>query len=168
MECAASIAEREGWVAVTTRRLADEIEYSPPVLYGHFRQGRAGIVNAVAVRGFRRLADKLEASVKAVPGDPVRAVADAYLDFAEQNPATYQAMFSMPITAEFAQQSTPDELKDGFAVFEQAVGPGPDSGTRAEVLWAALHGLSTLTRDGRMPPELRKQRVECLVHMADR
>ena len=168
MECAASIAEREGWAAVTTRRLADEIEYSPPVLYGHFRQGRAGIVNAVAVRGFRRLADKLRASVKAGPGDPVRAVADAYLDFAEQNPATYQAMFSMPITAEFAQQSTPDELKDGFAVFEQAVGPGPDSGTRAEVLWAALHGLSTLTRDGRMPPGHRKQRVECLVQMADR
>jgi AcrR family transcriptional regulator len=30
------IAEREGWDAVTIRRLASEIEYSQPVLYSHF------------------------------------------------------------------------------------------------------------------------------------
>jgi AcrR family transcriptional regulator len=46
------IAEREGWDAVTIRRLADEIEYSQPVLYSHF-ENRDAIVAAVAVEGFQ-------------------------------------------------------------------------------------------------------------------
>jgi hypothetical protein len=32
-----------------------------------------------------------------------------------------------------------------------------------EVFWAALHGLATLTRAGRLPRELAEQRVELLV-----
>src|SRR5215831_12249345 len=48
------IAEREGWDAVTIRRLADEIEYSQPVLYSHF-ENRDAIVAAVAVEGFREI-----------------------------------------------------------------------------------------------------------------
>ena len=40
------IAEREGWDAVTIRRLAEEIEYSQPVLYSHFenREDRKSVV----------------------------------------------------------------------------------------------------------------------------
>ena len=48
------IAEREGWDAVTIRRLADEIEYSQPVLYSHF-ENRDAIVAAVAVEGFKEI-----------------------------------------------------------------------------------------------------------------
>jgi AcrR family transcriptional regulator len=33
---ARTLAEQEGWDAVTTRRLSTEIEYSQPVLYKHF------------------------------------------------------------------------------------------------------------------------------------
>jgi len=33
---ARTLAECEGWDAVTTRRMATEIEYSQPVLYTHF------------------------------------------------------------------------------------------------------------------------------------
>src|SRR6478672_1548091 len=36
IESARELAEAEGWSAVTTRRLADKIEYSQPVLYQHF------------------------------------------------------------------------------------------------------------------------------------
>ena len=48
------IAEREGWSAVTIRRLADEIEHSQPVLYSHF-ENRDAIVAAVALEGFREI-----------------------------------------------------------------------------------------------------------------
>ena len=33
---ARELAEAEGWEAVTTRRLAEQVDYSQPVLYGHF------------------------------------------------------------------------------------------------------------------------------------
>ena len=58
IEAARLIAAREGWSAVTIRRLAEEIEYSQPVLYSHF-ENRDAIVAAVAVEGFRDLATTL-------------------------------------------------------------------------------------------------------------
>ncbi len=45
------IAAGEGWSTVTIRRLAEEVEYSQPVLYSHF-ENRDAIVAAVATEGF--------------------------------------------------------------------------------------------------------------------
>ena len=53
------IAELEGWSSVTIRRLADEISYSHPVLYGHFAS-RDGILAAVAIDGFGELGRGME------------------------------------------------------------------------------------------------------------
>ena len=49
LDAARSIAEAEGWEAVTTRRLSTEIEYSQPVLYKHFA-GKDRIAEAVRER----------------------------------------------------------------------------------------------------------------------
>ena len=46
---ARELAEAEGWDAVTTRRLAERVEYSQPVLYSHFK-GKDAITTAVADR----------------------------------------------------------------------------------------------------------------------
>ena len=54
-----ALAEREGWDAVTTRRLSAEIEYSQPVLYKHFAS-MEDIVEAVALEGFGELAETLQ------------------------------------------------------------------------------------------------------------
>src|ERR1044072_10017518 len=58
---ARTLAEEEGWEAVTTRRLAEQIEYSQPVLYSHFASKDA-IVAAVALEGFADLATRLDAA----------------------------------------------------------------------------------------------------------
>jgi len=44
-------------------------------------------------------------------------------------------------------------------------GPPPSSfpQPRSETFWAALHGLATLTRAGRLPPQDTRRRVELLV-----
>jgi len=54
IDAARELAEVEGWESVTTRRLADRIEYSQPVLYSHFG-GKDAIVSAVALEGFGEL-----------------------------------------------------------------------------------------------------------------
>jgi AcrR family transcriptional regulator len=61
LRSARELAEAEGWEAVTTRRLADRVEYSQPVLYSHFA-GKDAIVAAVAVEGFAELAAQLRAA----------------------------------------------------------------------------------------------------------
>ncbi|WP_291413972.1 TetR/AcrR family transcriptional regulator [Actinophytocola sp.] len=151
---ARELAEAEGWAAVTTRRLADLIEYSQPVLYSHFA-GKDAIVAAVAVEGFAELADAVDRARTAVgsPPDAVHAVAEAYVDFAETNPAVYDAMFSRAAGLPFARPDAPVPLRDAFAGLRATV--APVAGTRdpdvlTEVAWGALHGLVTLERDGRL------------------
>ncbi|WP_181763003.1 TetR/AcrR family transcriptional regulator [Rhodococcus spelaei] len=167
VDCARRIAEDEGWPAVTTRRLADEIEYSPPVLYGHFPEGRDGIVSAVALDGFRDFARVMqEATEGEAEGDRLAVFVEAYLRFAEENPATYEAMFSMRLGVRFADESTPSELREAFAVLVSAVG-GEDAGnagTRAEVFWSALHGMCVLTQGQRLSLDRdnRSARIEVL------
>ena len=58
VKAARDLAETEGWESVTTRRLADRIEFSQPVLYSHF-EGKDAIVTAVALEGFGELTDLL-------------------------------------------------------------------------------------------------------------
>ena len=151
---ARALAEEHGWDAVTTRRLADTIEYSQPVLYGHFPQGKSQIVTAVALVGFDELATVLctDAVHSTSGADRVRAIVTTYLDFAKRNPATYEAMFRLPIGAPFASADTPRSMSDGFDAIVGALrtldDPPADLGTAAEVLWGAMHGVATLTTIG--------------------
>src|SRR3954468_13946507 len=97
---ARKLAESEGWDAVTTRRLSTEIEYSQPVLYKHFA-GMEQIAAAVALDGFGELAGALQAANSGA-GDALGRVAHAYLDFARDHPAVYDAMFLRSTTLDFA------------------------------------------------------------------
>ena len=44
LEAAREIAAREGWQAVTIRKVADRIEYSPPTIYEHFANKEAILI----------------------------------------------------------------------------------------------------------------------------
>ncbi|MFF5254683.1 TetR/AcrR family transcriptional regulator [Streptomyces leeuwenhoekii] len=165
---ARELAEQQGWDAVTTRRLAERIEYSQPVLYSHFR-GKREIIGAVALEGATEMAAAVRAatSVAGGPRTRVTALARAYLDFAERNPAVYDAMFQLDGGLAFAKEDTPEPLKDAFAALLENLGEVAGGGVHpalfTEVFWAALHGLATLTRAGRLPPEETERRVELLV-----
>lgn len=164
---ARALAETEGWEAVTTRRLSGLIEYSQPVLYSHFRN-RDAIIAAVAIEGFTELAAAVGRARETAADDRAGLVAaiGSYLDFAEANPAVYEAMFSRATPLPFAQEDTPEALRAGFRAIVAAVSPyARDSHPEvlAEVAWAAVHGLATLTRDGRMWASDREARVSVLV-----
>ncbi|MFE0403788.1 TetR/AcrR family transcriptional regulator [Streptomyces nigra] len=165
---ARELAEEQGWDAVTTRRLAERIEYSQPVLYSHFR-GKREIIGAVARQGAAEMAVAVRAATAAVEGtrERVAALARAYLDFADRNPAVYDALFHLDGGLAFAQDDTPDELKDAFAALletlAEVAGDGVHPGLFTETFWASLHGLATLTRARRLPPEDTERRIELLV-----
>lgn len=165
---ARELAEQQGWDAVTTRRLAERIEYSQPVLYSHFR-GKREIIGAVALQGAAEMAAAVRAAATSAnsPRERVAALARAYLDFAERNPAVYDAMFQLGGGLAFADEDTPEPLKDAFAALlenlGEVAGDGVHPGLFTEVFWAALHGLATLTRAGRLPPEDAERRTELLV-----
>ncbi len=165
---ARELAEQQGWDAVTTRRLAERIEYSQPVLYSHFR-GKREIIGAVALEGAAELAVAMRAATAAAgtPRERVSALAHAYLDFADRNPAVYDALVQLDGGLAYAQEDTPEQLKDAFAALMETLGgvagDGVDPGVFTEVFWASLHGIATLTRSRRLLPEAAEQRLELLV-----
>ncbi len=163
---ARQIAETEGWPNVTVRRLSDEISYSQPVLYSHF-ENREAIVAAVATAGFHELGLALEkARQPRKLGDPVEAVAKAYLEFAAASPALYQAMFTLNLGVPFGDPAAPTELQFAFSQVRQLfLGQGSKSATFAEVFWANLHGLADLTRTRRLPPKRQKERLKTIVNL---
>jgi AcrR family transcriptional regulator len=158
LDAARALAEADGWAAVTSRRLADVIGYTQPVLYAHFPGGKTEIMRTVALAGFTELAAATRAAVGRKTGvRAVAAVASAYLDFAAAHPSLYEAMFQLPIDARFAQDDAETELRSGFDALAAVLGDG--DGTATEVFWSALHGMSLLERAGRMRPEHRAYRV---------
>jgi len=164
---ARKLAEAEGWDAVTTRRLSTEIEYSQPVLYKHFT-GMEQIADAVATDGFGELADVIRAARSGAdgPSDALTRIAHAYLDFAQRNPAVYDAMFTRATTLHFAANDTPAQLMAAFAELRSVVGlvaDESDTDALTEVLFAALHGLVTLSRAGRVRRGYDSDRLRLLV-----
>ena len=163
---ARGLAEREGWDAVTTRRLSTEIEYSQPVIYQHFAS-MEDLVEAIALEGFGELAEALgEARRHAAPDEAVGAVARAYSTYATENPALYDAMFTRGTRLRFGAEDSAPPLSTAYAELRAAaatIAGERDVDTLTEVLWAALHGLTTLSRNDRLRPHHDTERLDLLL-----
>ncbi|GHJ02647.1 hypothetical protein TPA0906_45120 [Streptomyces olivaceus] len=72
---------------------------------------------AAALRGATAAADG--------PRARVTALARAYLDFAEGNPAVYYAMFRLDGGLAFAREDTPEPLQGAFAALLEASARSP-------------------------------------------
>jgi AcrR family transcriptional regulator len=168
---ARELAEAEGWDAVTTRRLAERVEYSQPVLYSHF-SGKDAIVTAVAMEGFTNMAEELSAARASVPAaEALAAIGTAYTAFADRRPVLYDAMFGQAVDLPFATPQAPAALHAAFDEIVEAVRPhagAADLGRLAETFWAALHGLVTLTRGGRLLRDGQEVRLSLLLSLFTR
>jgi AcrR family transcriptional regulator len=135
------------------------------VLYSHFN-GKDAIVSAVAIDGFSELAARLRRARQAAPepGQALRAVCRAYLEFATERPALYQAMFILPTDVTFASAETPPPLRAAFGEFVSCF--RPDNKRRelfAEVIWSASHGMAVPSDSGRIPREGQEERLDFLI-----
>ncbi|HET6673182.1 MAG TPA: TetR/AcrR family transcriptional regulator [Agromyces sp.] len=153
LAAAREFAEAEGWASVTTRRLADAIDYTQPVIYTHFASMDA-LIDAVAVEGFGELAQHVARARASAPDatQALEAASRAYLSYAEAHPAIYDAMFVRGTGLAFADEWTAPKLMAAFSELRATVQPfTPHPDTLAEVLWASLHGLALLQRTNRIP-----------------
>ena len=92
------IVKEEGWQALSIRKIADAIEYSVPVVYDHFVNKECILVE-FAREGFCLLAKKMQQAKNkhTDPAQQLKAMADAYWNFAFKNKEYYQVMFSLGI-----------------------------------------------------------------------
>lgn len=141
---------------LSVRAVTARAGVSPTALYLHFADKDA-LVEAIEERCFAALSARLVAARDLHPDDPsagLRAMGDAYLRFAREEPGWYGVCFQTG--------SDPDVVGDrwdahptariGMGVFALLVEQvarctGADERTsfdRATVLWAALHGRATV------------------------
>src|SRR5688500_12394935 len=88
------MVKEEGWQSLSIRKIADAIEYSVPVIYDHFENKKA-ILLEFGKQGFQLLTKKLTSAKEKheKPEDQLKAIADAYWNFAFRNKEFYQLMF---------------------------------------------------------------------------
>jgi AcrR family transcriptional regulator len=166
VSAARNLAEEEGWDAVTTRRLAERVEYSQPVLYSHF-SGKNAIMAAVAVDGFGDLANHLHTARLRASSDrhALDRVAAAYTKFGDRHPALYDVMFTLAVDLPFATPEAPVNLQNAFNELRETLRPfaGDNLDVVTETFWSGLHGLVTLMRQGRLRREDHERRLTLLI-----
>ena len=142
----------EGWQSFSIRKIADAIEYSVPVIYSHF-ENKDAILLEFNRKGFQLLSESL-AQAKAGQTDPasqIRAMGRAYWDFAFQNKEYYQLMFGLGIpTCETASKipalTSFAEVIIGSIKTMVAPGKQPsfDPWLKYQSFWSMLHGLVSI------------------------
>jgi AcrR family transcriptional regulator len=128
LAAARAILDREGLDALTLRAAARAVGVSHAAPKNHF-DDMTGLLSELAATGFREFAQALQAAgARAVAGHPFNAIGEAYVAFAERNPAMFLLMFrserldmSRPALREAVAQAR-DVLARGAA--ERLGGPG--------------------------------------------
>ncbi|RZI76166.1 MAG: TetR/AcrR family transcriptional regulator, partial [Rubrivivax sp.] len=93
LEAALIILEREGEAAVQLRDLARALKVSPAAPYRHF-DSRAALLESLAVIGFQRFTRRMEDVAARPTQERRKAMGQAYVHFALENPGLFRLMFS--------------------------------------------------------------------------
>lgn len=146
------LVQQEGWQALSLRKIAEAIEYSVPVIYDHFLNKEA-ILLEFTRQGFQRLHDEL-LKVKKRYSDPekqIEQIAFKYWDFAFENKEYYQLMYGLGMpTCETVRQipelgSFTDLLQDSVGQLINSTGRTDlDTFTKMKTFWSMLHGLISI------------------------
>lgn len=157
LEAARDLFTRDGYDRVTMRGIADAVEYSPTALYYHFADKDA-LMESLCREDFSRLLAAFHAA--RLPADPIeriRIIGRTYVQFGLDHPNHYRFLFLTPPFG--GKEAPPDRSEqpphpgeEAYAVLhrlvEEAMAAGRlrklDSHLVAQVLWTAVHGVTSL------------------------
>src|SRR5512139_3581766 len=96
LDAARDLFARDGYEAVTMRKIAEAIEYSPTAIYLHFKD-KESLVRELCLGDFDSLARAFQRIAREPdPLERLRKVGLAYADFALEHPNHYRLMFMTP------------------------------------------------------------------------
>ncbi|PJF48307.1 MAG: TetR/AcrR family transcriptional regulator [Chloroflexi bacterium] len=152
LDAAREIAASEGWGAVTTRRVAERIEYTHPTIYEHF-ESKGALLAELTREGYRLLLAELQAA-RARARDPeqvVRDMAQAYCAFAWTHRELYEAMHGLSgvsIEPEAYRKEGEAVIAEARAALEAWAKAEGVKTARVDdavlILWSTLHGIASL------------------------
>ncbi len=146
------IVKEEGWQSLSIRKIADAIEYSIPVVYDHF-ENKEAILLEFGKQGFDLLTKKLQQAKKKSedPGEQLMAIADAYWNFAFKNKEYYQLMFGLGIAGCEMDKCSPQQsvfrelVQEPIEkILKQNNKTGVNSCLKYHTFWSVMHGLISI------------------------
>ena len=158
LRAARRIVLKEGFDALTMRKIADAIEYAPGTIYLYF-ESRDAIAFELCRAGFETfLAALLPATAIADPAERFRELGRRYIRFGLENPETYRLIFMQdPKYASAAFREDADAADSPgkqalallVAIFTELLDAerlaiDADPTALAEMVWAAVHGIVSL------------------------
>lgn len=159
LDAARDLFARDGYDAVTMRKIAEAIEYSPTAIYLHFKDKDA-LVRELCVADFDSLAKVFQRIAREPdPLERLRKVGLAYADFAIDHPNHYRLMFMTPHPAQTKddeatalRRGNPEADAYAFLVgtIAEAIEKGllrpelKDAHLVAQAAWAGVHGVISL------------------------
>jgi AcrR family transcriptional regulator len=156
LDAARELFASEGYEAVTMRKIAERIEYSPTAIYAHFKDKNA-LIRELCQADFRNFAQKFFEFLEVEdPIERLQLAGRAYVDFAIENPQHYKLMFMTerpPIEDEDASGAE-DPAQNAYVFLRETVKDAlakgllrpelTDVDVVAQTIWAALHGVVAL------------------------
>jgi AcrR family transcriptional regulator len=158
LDAALQIVKSEGWQALSMRKIADLIEYTAPIIYEHFANKDA-ILLELTRKGFLLLSKELSEakSQHDSPGQQLEAMWIAYWNFAFANTELYQVMFGVSTNCVCDMVNSLPEAKLPWDLFSSSISelmqiPDLESDiicTKYYTFWSVVHGLISINILGR-------------------
>lgn len=160
------MVKEEGWHSLSIRKIADAIEYSVPVIYDHFENKEAILVE-FASEGFRLLSKKIQ-QAKEKSGNPAEQlmnIADAYWSFAFKNKEYFKLMYGQGMAGceiEKCFQERADfrklVMEPITMIIAKSKYPDVNPCLKYYTYWSILHGLISIKnmRNSNVSDEVNK------------
>jgi AcrR family transcriptional regulator len=158
LDAARELFVEQGFDAVTMRKIAERIEYSPTAIYFHFKDKQA-LLRELCDEDFGALAKDFQ-KIAAIsdPVDRLRRIGHAYVGFAIAYPSHYRLMFMTPkplgLSAAESRIARGNPEQDAYAFLRatvaEAIAAGrlrqelSDADLVAQMVWAGTHGVVSL------------------------
>jgi AcrR family transcriptional regulator len=148
IEAALHVLESEGASALTIRRIATDVEYSAPVVYQHFANKEALVLELVA-HGHRLMMAELEQAAAEPDIDRrMMQLASEYVRFAGEHPYLYQVMNGSDVDAQDRRRAAAaaigvlEELLTAWSDAYDVV--LADVEEACDIVWGTLYGIASL------------------------
>ncbi len=162
IDAALELVETSGTQGLSWRAVARRADVSHSAPYRHFAD-KEELLATVAEEGFRSLTEQVLEQMAGVPDDATKrleAMAVAYVEFAAENPAHFRVMFGRDVpdinrhpALREAHDRTTSVFREGVAdvlAELREVGVVAELDTFALMAWSLVHGLASLTIEGRV------------------
>ncbi|QEC78530.1 TetR/AcrR family transcriptional regulator [Mucilaginibacter ginsenosidivorax] len=152
LKASLTIVIKDGWQALSMRKIGEIIEYSAPVIYEYFSNKEAILIE-LARRGYVSLNQQVSKARQRemLPEDQLENMCMAYWEFAVTNKELYQLMFGVDMQSccpeKLAFETGQSALLIRTVIEQLILQQEPDNDTieaKHLMCWCSIHGLVSL------------------------